>query len=166
MATPLAQYLPLEKTFRDGWKLLMRFREAEGFRDYIRRRSAMVVPAAALFVLISVACAAATVIFLADRHPLLALPGLVLAPFVLAGSLFVQAFVFFSWLENRALAHALGRRSKGKLDFGQPPRVPWALGALFLVLPLAILMAISPGTCVVLILLVVAVTLIFARYDR
>ena len=162
----LSRYLPLEKTFREAWKLALRFQEAEGFREYLRRRMPLVVPAAALFVLISIACAAATVIFLADRHPLLALPALILAPFVLIGSLFVQAFVFFSWLENRAIAHALGRRKKTDFDFGQMPRVPWGLAALFLVLPLIILMAVSTTTGVMLLAFTAGIVGVFARFDR
>jgi hypothetical protein len=166
MQAALKQYLPLEKTLKDAWKLARRFQEAEGFRAYLRRRFTLVAPALALFALISIACAAATVIFLADRHPLLALPALVLAPFVLAGSMFVQAYVFFSWLESRALAQALGRRKSSALDFGQIPRVPWGLAAVFLVVPLAILGAISTPTVLVLILLVVLVTVLFAKFDR
>src|ERR1044071_8729531 len=105
----LGQLLPLEKNYRDAVKLFSRFRQAQGFRQYLQRRAAFVIPMLALFVLVSVACTAATVIFLADRHALLALPGMVLAPFVLVGSFFVEAFVFFSWLEGRALTHGVPR---------------------------------------------------------
>ncbi len=166
MQAALQQCLPLEKTLKDAWKLARRFQEAEGFRLYLRRRFLLVAPALALLALISIACAAATVIFLADRHPLLALPALLLAPFVLAGSLFVQAYVFFSWLESRALAQALGRRKNARFDFGQLPRVPWGLAAVFLVVPLAIVGAISTPTVLVLILLVILVTVLFAKFDR
>jgi hypothetical protein len=162
----IAQFLPLEKTLKDAWKLAARFRQAEGFREYVRRRAAFVVPAVALFVLISIACAAAMVIFLAERHAMLALPGMVLAPFVLVGSFFVEAFVFFSWLEGRALAQALGRRGKKTFDFGQFPRVPWVLAALFLVLPLLVLGAVSATAALVLILLAVLITVAIARFDR
>ena len=162
----IAQYLPLEKTLRDAWKLAQRFRDAEGFRTYLRRRLPLVIPAVALFVLVSIACAAATVIYLADVHALLALPGLILAPFVLAGSLFVQVYVFFGWLENRALAHALRRHKPGNFDFGQLPRVPWLLAVLFLVVPFMVLWAVSTGTGLVLILLGIAVVMVFARFDR
>ena len=123
----LAQLLPLERTLKDAWKLAARFREAEGFREYLRRRAAFVVPALTLFCLISIACAAATVILLAERHPMLALPAMVLAPFVLVGSFLIEALVFFSWLEGRALAQALGRRGHNKLYFGNMPAVPWVL---------------------------------------
>lgn len=163
---PGAQSFPFEKTLKDALALLRRFREAEGFRDYLRRRMSLVAPAAALGVLTSLSCAAAMIIFLAERHPLLALPGMVLAPFVLVGSLFVLAYVFLTWLEGRAISQALGKRKKTKLDFGKPPRVPWALAALFLVLPLAVLAAVSGTTALVLILLAVGVVLLFAKFDR
>jgi hypothetical protein len=170
MATPnrpaLAQYLPLEKTLKDAWKLFNRFREAAGFREYMRRRAAFIVPAVALFALISIASGAAAVILLAERHPMLALPGMVLAPFILAGSFFVQAFVFFSWLESRALAQALGRRAKADFDFGQLPRVPWALALLFLGVPFAVLVAVSAKAALVLILLAVLIIVAIARFDR
>jgi hypothetical protein len=161
-----AQYLPLERTLKDAWKLAARFQHAQGFREYVRRRAALVVPAVALFALISIACAAATVILLAERHAMLALPGMLLAPFVLAGSLFVQAFVFFSWLEGRALAQALGRRGNKAFDFGQLPRVPWLLAGIFLVLPLIVLAAVSATAALVLILLAVGITVAIARFDR
>lgn len=162
----IGQYLPLEKTFKDAMKLAERFRNAEGFREYLRRRAAFVVPAVALFVLVSVACAAATVILLAERHAMLALLGMVLAPFVLAGSFFVEAFVFFSWLEGRALAQALGRRGNADFNFGPVPRVPWVLAALFFVLPLLLLVAVSGTAALVLILLAVGIIGAIARFDR
>jgi hypothetical protein len=162
----IAQYLPFEKALKDAWKLVVRFREAEGFREYLRRRAAFVVPAVALFVLVSVACAAGIVIFLAERHPMLALPGMMLAPFLLAGSFFVEAFAFFSWLEGRALAQALGRRERQPFDFGQLPRVPWVLAGLFLFLPLLILVAVSAKAALVLILLAGLIIVAIARFDR
>ena len=162
----LAHVLPLEKTVRDAWKLIARFREAEGFREYLRRRAAFVVPAVALLGLVSIACAAATVILLAERHPMLALPGMVLAPFVLAGSFLAEALVFFSWLEGRAISQALGRRAKKPLDFGPLPRMPWVLIGVFLAPPLLVLMAVAPGAALVLILLAVLITVAIARFDR
>jgi hypothetical protein len=163
----IAQYLPLERTFRDAMKLAQRFQKAEGFRAYLRRRAAFVVPAVALFALISIACGAALVILLADRHPMLALPGMVLAPFVLVASFFVEVFVFFSWLEGRALAQALGRRGGNEhFDFGPLPRMPWVLGTLFLVLPLFVLFAVSGTAALVLILLAVLIIGTIAKFDR
>jgi hypothetical protein len=171
--------LPLEKTLSDARKLATRFQEAPGFRDYLHRRLPLVIPAALLFVLISLACTAGTVIFLADRHPMLALPGLILAPLVLLGSFFIQVYVFFGWLEGRALAKALGPRGarpKGplgawmlknlRIDMGQRPAVPWSLAGLFLLLPLAMLIFVFAKAALVLILLAVLTPIIFARFDR
>lgn len=162
----IAQYLPLEKTWRDAWKLVERFQHADGFRQYLSRRAAFVVPAMALFFLISIACAAALVILFAERHAMLALPGMMLAPFVLVGSFFVEAFVFLSWLEGRALSQALGRRAKKPFDFGPLPRVPWILAAVLLVLPLLLLAAVSLTAALVLMLLAVLLTSAIARFDR
>src|SRR5262245_714735 len=162
----LMQYLPLDKTLKDAQKLFARFREAPGFREYLRRRAAFVVPAVALFAMTSIACTAAVVIFLAERHAMLALPGMVLAPFVLVGSFFVETFVFFSWIEGRALSHALGRPRKEPLDFGQLPRVPWVLCAVFLILPFWVLSAVSFTASVVLMLLAVGIVVTIARFDR
>jgi hypothetical protein len=166
MATPIAQYLPFDRTFKDAKKLALRFYQAQGFREYLRRRGAYVVPAVALFALVSIACAAAIVILLADQHPMLALPGMLLAPLILAGSFFVEAFMFFSWLEGRALAQALGRRGKDPFNFGPLPRVPWVLAILFLAVPLFLLAAVSKTAALVLILLAVGIISAIARFDR
>ena len=162
----IAQHLALEKTFSEASKLVDGLRRAGAFRKYLARRAAFVVPAMALFFLVSIACAAALVILFAERHAMLALPGMVLAPFVLVGSFLVQAFVFLSWLEGRAITQALGRRAKAPLDFGAMPSVPWVLAALFLGLPLAALAAVSLTSALVLILLGVAITVAIARFDR
>jgi hypothetical protein len=155
----LTAHLHPGKTFTDARNLVARFRNAEGFRGFLLARRTLIVPAGAVFVLIAMACAAAVVIFLADRHPLLALPGLVLAPFVLIGSLFVQSYVFLSWLESRAIAQVLRR----------PVRdvpVPWVLAAIFLVLPLALLASVAPKAALVAVLAGAAVPFAFARLDR
>jgi hypothetical protein len=163
MATAL---LRVEKTYRDAMKLANRFQQAPGFRDYLRKRLILVVPAMLVFVLISLACAAGPVIFLAERHALLALPGLVLSPVFLLGSFFVQAFVFFSWLEGRAVARALRRPQKKSIDFGAMPNVPWALAGVFLLLPLSLLSMTSAEITLVLIVLAVLTPILFARFDR
>lgn len=160
--------LQLAKTFADARELAARFQNSAGFQQYLRERIALLVPAGLVFLLISVACAAATVVFLAERHPLLALPGLVFAPLILVGSLFVQGYVFASWLEDRAIAHALGRRAHGRwgIDMGKVPPVPWVLAAVFLLLPLVILFALAAPAALVLVLLGALAPVLYARLDR
>jgi hypothetical protein len=74
--------------------------------------------------------------------------------------------VFFSWLEGRALAQALGRRAKKQFDFGQMPSVPWLLAGIFFIAPLIVLIAVAPAAALVLILLALLIALAIARFDR
>lgn len=161
-------HLQLAKTFADARDLAARFQNSQGFQQYVRSRMVLLVPAALVYLLISIACAAATVIFLAERHPLLALPGLIIAPLILVGSLFVQAYVLLSWLEDRALAHALGRRGfvRWGIDMGKVPPVPWMMAAIFVLLPLAMLAALAMPAMLVLLVLGAAAPVVFARLDR
>jgi len=96
----------------------------------------------------------------------------------LIGSLFVLGLVFFSWLEERSLARALGRRrarehkamrwirKKLGADLGRPPRVPWLFAGMFVALPLAMLVSLAPVVAAILLALLVAAPLAFARLDR
>lgn len=146
-------------TLQEARNLAQRFQEGELFRRYVVKRRWRVAPLGLLILMTSIACAAATIVFFAHLASLLALPGIVLAPVVLFASLFVQAFVLFSWLENRALARARGRAV-------QPPDVPWGLAAVALVLPLAILAFAAPAAALALIALQVTGPLLYAHLDR
>ncbi|MGH8699932.1 MAG: hypothetical protein ACREVR_01975 [Burkholderiales bacterium] len=153
MATPnrqqpaqhwIVRFLPLE-TLKEAQNLANRYQEGEGFQLYVSERRRLVIPAVLVIVLISIACAAGTVVFLAGAHGLLTLLALILVPVVLVGSLFVQVYVFFCWLENRALAQALRHPPKPAqgtlaawlttklgMDMGTFPAVPWILAVIFL----------------------------------
>jgi hypothetical protein len=73
------------------------------------------------------------VVFFGGTSGLRVLAGLVLAPFVLAGSLFVLGFVFFSWLEQRAIDAVSGRGHRHWR--AQVPVIPWLLVAIFVGAP-------------------------------
>ncbi len=187
MATPsrkdpgqhwIVRFLPLG-TLLEAKKLADRYREGEGVRLYVLERKWLVIPPVLLMVLISIACASGTVVFLAGAYSLLVLPALLLAPVVLVGSLFVQIYVFFYWLENRALARALGHRAKpahgtlaawlsNKLgaDMGKVPPVPWILATVVLFAPLAMLAYFALNVALVLIVLAIVAPILFARFDR
>jgi hypothetical protein len=163
----------------DALALAQRFREVDGFRRYVRRRLRLVIPALALLLVTGFACAMATVMLLLGPQPLLALLGLLLAPLVLAGSLFVQLYVFFAWLEERALARSLGHRTgpapgrfaawtehKLGADLGRMPPVPWVLAAIFVLAPLAVLTQLAPKSAALLIVLLVLAPILYARLDR
>jgi len=166
-------------TLNDALALAQRYREAEGFRGYVRSRLRLVVPALALILLTGFACAMAAVLLFIGPRPLAALAGLLLAPVLLAGSLFVQLYVFFAWLEERALARSLGHRTgpapgrfaawterKLGADLGRLPRVPWVLAALFVFLPIAVLTQLAPKSAALLIVLLALAPILYARFDR
>jgi hypothetical protein len=165
-------------TLNDARGLLQRFQQGEGFQRYVHSRTMLVAPIGLLVLVTSVAFAAAVVVFLAGTRFWLGLPALLLSPFVLIGSLGVQLYVFFSWLEGRALVLALGHRTAKRgaaakwiaknlrAEMGSPPQVPWILAAVFLVAPLTALMAVSAKAAIALILLHIAAPILYARFDR
>ena len=186
MATPrrkgpaqhwIVRFLPL-RTLENAQALAQRFREVEGIRLYVQERLGMVMVATFAMILISIACAVGVVVFLADRHPLLALLGILMLPVALAGSFFVMAYVFFSWIEGRALARELGHRHRSPpgptalwfskkfgLDMGPFPPVPWILAALVLFVPLALLAAAWLSAALSVILLGILMPVLYAKFD-
>jgi hypothetical protein len=169
--------LPLE-TIQEAANLYNRYQAGSGFRVYLRDRRNMVLPVVVLMVLTAVACTAGTVVCIAGARAFLMLFALLLAPFLLVGSLFVQSFVFFGWLENRALQkglrHALERegpvkrwlRKKLKIDMGKFPPIPWLYAGVFLLLPLLATAAVMLPVAAAIVLLHAAALLAFARLDR
>ena len=172
----IAQSLLLDPV-NEALSLYRRYHEGRGFKSYVTERLALLVPVGLLMAVTSLACAAATVLYLGGTRSFLVLLAILLVPFVLVGSAFVQAYVFLFWLENRAIAKALHRRPRpagpisaklleAGIDLGSRPPVPWALAALFLLLPLAMLWLVIPQLAFLLIALHVAVPFAFARLDR
>jgi hypothetical protein len=176
IAQSLAQSLLLDP-LNDGLSLVRRYQEVRGLRSYVAERAKLLAPIAVLVAATSLACAAATVMYVGGMQPILVLFSLLLAPIILAGSGFVQAYIYLSWLENRALANALRhplhpggpirtQLRKAGIDLGALPRVPWVLTLVFLLLPLSMLVAIVPRVGITLVLLHFAAPFVFARFDR
>ena len=97
---------------KDALNLAQRFQQGALFRQYVVERMWLVVPAALLMLATSLALAFGIVMYVGGTRPLTVLLSLLIAPFVLVGSLFVQAYLFLAWLEGRALAKSLGRRAR------------------------------------------------------
>jgi hypothetical protein len=121
--------------------LLQRYRHGDTFRRYVHRHLPLVVAALVVFLTVSTATTAAMVVFFGGTSELLVLACLALAPFVLVGSLLVQAFVFFSWLEQRAIDRVAGRRPTTLQE--HLPHIPWTPAAVLLALPFFILALVS-----------------------
>lgn len=174
----IVRFMPLQ-TLVDAEALAQRFREVEGLGRYVQDRTQVLIGAVAAMVLIGIGCAMSVVVYLADFHPLLTLLGIVLLPVVLIGSLFVQAYVFFSWIEGRALARELGQRhrqargaaaallsKKFNLDMGPIPPVPWVLAVIFLLAPFCLLVVSSPALAAMVAVLGVLMPVVYAKIDR
>ena len=163
--------------FNEGVNLVRRYQEGQGFRAYVKQRGALLAPIGLLILATSIACAGALVMYLGGTRSFLVLLSMIVAPFVLLGALFVQAYIFVSWLEARALAHALHRKPRASgpvsalllkhgIDMGSMPPVPWVLAGLFLVLPFVMLWLVSPKLALGLVVLHIVAPVVFARLDR
>jgi hypothetical protein len=172
------QNLPIG-TVQEARNLAARFVEGDAFRSYVRHRKYLVIPALLLILAIALSSTVASVVFAAGTRPLFVLMALILAPIVVLGSLFVQVYVFFAWLEGRALARMSAHRPKparGKLatwlasnlhaDLGDPPPVPWALAVFFVVAPMAILAYVAIKLALALTVLAVLAPVLYSRFDR
>jgi hypothetical protein len=158
--------------------LWQRFKRGGAFRNYLRHRLVLVVPSLAVFVVFSVATAAATVIALGGTRSILVLAGLLAAPLILLGSLFVQVFVFFQWLENRAIAqatHHQARTAGDELRQTFPslwsavkgfPLAVQVIGAALLMVPLAFVWALSVKVALLLLVLLAATPAAYSLLDR
>jgi len=164
---------------QEALELVHRYRDVDGFRDYVNARLPLVIPACLLILVTGIACGLTPMMLLLGTRAITSLLGLLLTPVVLLGSLFVLSLVFFSWLEKRALSQALGSRAKpasGKLtrwlkrklgaDLGAAPSVPWLLAALFVIAPFVLLAGRSPTMAVVLLVLLVGAPILFAHLER
>ncbi len=165
---------PLEEAL----SLARRYREVYAFKDYVGERARLVVPMLVLIGVTALACGMAPIMALVGTSAFSALAGILLTPVLLLGSLFVLGLVFFSWLEERSIARMLGRRrarepkamrwmrKKLGADLGPRARVPWLYAAVFLALPFAMLLSLVPVFGAILLALLVAAPVAFARLDR
>jgi hypothetical protein len=152
----LDQY-PLLGIINDAFALAHRYAEGERFRAHVAQRLRLVVPMGCLILFVSVACASAVMLALGELHRSLVLVGIVVMPLVLVASLFAQGYVFFSWLELRAL----GQRGAA----GRPP-VPWALVAASILAPLALLAVVAWKSALVLLAVAALAPLVYDALDR
>ena len=180
MATraPKAIVIPTPRLVEDALSLAARFRDVEGLSRHAAQRKPLLQGASAVLVLLGLACGAGVFIFLAGLRTWLTLPAVLFAPLVALGSLFVLFYVFFLWIEGRALAQALGHRTgprpgsarrwvekKLRADLGAMPAVPWLPAALLVFLPFALLAAAAPLAAIAVLLVALATPLVYARLD-
>jgi hypothetical protein len=163
--------------FTEAPNLLRRYREGLAFRQYVEERTALVLPAMFIYLVFSVATTAATLVFFGSRSALLLIFAMMMAPFIFGASLAVLLFMFFAWLELRAMAQLDRRpaRANGRGVLSLPalravftgfPPVPWLFGAIFIGVPLFIVLLVSPKSAVVLVAAALLTPVAFALLDR
>jgi hypothetical protein len=143
--------------------LLERYRHGDAFRGYVRRHTPHVIAALVVFLAVSMATTAAMVVFFGGTSGLLVLICLILAPFLLIGSFLVQSFIFFSWLERRALDRVAGRPPCTLQE--HLPDAPWTLAGVFLVLPFFILALVSIKFAATLLVVFILTPVVYSLLD-
>lgn len=137
--------------------LVRRYQEGGTFRGHVRERLPLVIALVALCLLASVVMTTGAALLVGGKYALLMLLALVLAPFVLIGSLIVELFVAFSWIEARALA--------AHSRFGPMPQVPWPWAAGLVGAPFLLLMFAWWHAALVLLFLAAITTAAYAYLD-
>ena len=166
-------------TLDDASALLQRFQEVDSFNTYVHERIPIVLIAMLIMFFISLGCVMGIVTLLPDMHWIFVLPMLILLPAVLAGSLFVQVYVFLSWIEGRSMERALAPRHRAprnaiavwlqtrlKLDPGPFPSVPWIPAAVFLFVPLLMLASSWRNAAIAFVMIGILMPLAYALLDR
>jgi len=158
--------------------LAQRYQKGDAFRAHVEDRMVLIIPVLVMCLAFSIALSLGVVALL-DKSALRAFLGVLLMPIVLLGSFFVQGYIFFSWLELRALkpmlAHQPAPKTKLRLPpqlarlhrrLGKPPAVPWIAAGVFLALPFLFLLLVSIKVALLLLILAVATPLAYAHFDR
>ena len=161
--------------FNEALNLVRRYEKGDAFRNHVRERMNLVVPVIVLCAVISLALCIGVMAQM-DHGGLRALIAVVVLPIVLIGSALLQIYLFFSWLELRALQPMLHHgpapsaepvwlvRLRSRL--GKAPPIPWISVGVLLGLPLLLLASASLKMAVLVIVLAVAIPVAYAHLDR
>jgi hypothetical protein len=157
--------------------LAQRYQKGDAFRHHVEARMGLVLGVLLLCVGYSIALSLGMVALM-DKSALRAFFGVLLMPILLIGSLTVQAYLFFSWLELRALkpmlAHGPHAKAKPRVRWlaklrarlGRPPSVPWMAVAVFLFLPLFALAVVSLKVATLVVVFAVLTPVAYVHLDR
>lgn len=173
----LVQLTP-RNVFRDVNELLLKFQNDAILQTYLRSRIRIATPVVFVFVFVSTICAIAVMFFavrlVAPPVPFLyRLLVLLVGAAVWVGGIFAQTGIFAVWLEQRAIR----RNRSGAAHRPAPPGgvlnylkysrtlFPWVLVAIFVVLPLGILVDFAPVVALVIIAVLVAAPYLYDKVD-
>jgi hypothetical protein len=160
--------------FTEARNLVQRYEKGDAFRLYMQKRWPLIIAPLLLFLAFSLA-AGLGLMGLAGTSKFLGFLAILVAPVIIVGSLFVQVYVFFSWLELRAtgrMAHHDPRPAKAgwlwelQSRLGKPPPVPWLPVTVFVVAPFVLLALASVKAASVLLALAILMPVVYSFVDR
>ena len=166
----LSHFIPRD-ILREAHELALSFQREEAFRAYVANRVWLVIPVAFVFVLVSTICALAVMLFLMRS---IAFPvALLLGAGVWIGGVVSQLYLFFAWLEIRALgqnhpmrASSSARPTAGAFSTLHRSWIPWLFIALFVGVPVGLLTMRAPAIAVLLIVAAFLAPHIYRHFDR
>lgn len=174
----LAHFMP-RGVLRDLQQLANAFQNEDLFRDYVGRRIGYLAVIVLIFVLIATVCAATTMLSVPRLVPPPAGAGLkflafLCGLFVWAAGTMAQVYLFFGWVQERALEKA-GKLPPHKFRFDRigfefllKKRrivVPCTLILICLLVPLAILAVRAPLVALTLFIVGLGVPALYTRLD-
>ena len=161
--------------FNEALNLVRRYEKGDAFRNHVHDRMSLVAPVLAANAVVSLALCIG-VIAQMDHGGLRAFIAVIALPIVLIGSALLQVYIFFSWLELRALRPMLSHDAPSaggppwlarfRSRLGKPPPMPWVSVAVLLLLPLILLAMASPKIALLAVLLAIATPIAYAHLDR
>ena len=144
--------------------LSQRYAKGDAFRRYVRDRGTLVLPMLAVFFAISIALGLG-LFGLMGTHHLGVLLAMVLLPFVLFGSFALQAYVFFAWLELRALAPPVPPGTPLQARLGKPPEIPWVACAILVFAPFLVLIFASLTAASLVLVVAVLIPIVYTLLE-
>src|ERR1043165_9019557 len=91
------------ETFTAGYELFQRYQKGAAFRGYVKNHGVEIAVAALVLIGIALACTGATIVFVGGRSSWRVLLALIAAPIVLIANFGLLFYLFFSWIEGRAV---------------------------------------------------------------
>ncbi len=161
--------------FSEAVNLVRRYEKGDAFRGHVQDRMNLVVPVIVLCAIASLGLSIG-ILALMEHGGFRGFLAVVALPIVLLGSALLQAYLFFSWLELRALRSLLkhpaapvaGPQWLARLRrrLGSVPPIPWLAVGVLLVAPFIFLAFASLKIAALVLLVWISTPIAYAQLDK